>query len=80
MLTPLQFVKKPQGETGSLYGVNYRHTYLAGGLGEDSPKTHACLRCGNWCWQNFFERPLDIRFYFKKKLSRLKKTAMKEVK
>jgi len=65
--------KKYQGETGYLYKVNYQHTYLVGGLGKDSSRTHACLRMGDWCWQNFLEKPLDIRFYLKKKLSQLKK-------
>jgi len=28
---------------------------------------HACLENGYWCWSNFFENPLDIFKYHKRK-------------
>ena len=29
---------------------------------------HACLKNGFWCWKNIFEKPSDLKFYFKWKV------------
>lgn len=36
-----------------------------------SQARHSCLREGYWCWKNFFEHPLDIIKYIKRKLWKL---------
>jgi translation initiation factor 6 (eIF-6) len=48
-----------------VYGVEVAHHYYVGA--NSTKNRHACLLEGWWCWQNFRQHPLDIRFYIKKK-------------
>lgn len=57
-----------------IYHTTFQHIYFTTGFYIDAAytenkeayipaKSHACLRCGYWCWQNAKERPQDILHY-----------------
>lgn len=60
--------RKEKDEPVDMWQVSYQHTYLVSSFMNDAPKSHACLRMGDWCLQNFIESPLDIITYLKHKL------------